>query len=295
MRRSGWTLCRDRAGLTPRRVLCLAGAWLAASSLPGCASSPKPVAPAADAAATLYQTGRYQEAFSRASQEATSLRSTDRAQASLIAGLSAQALSRPQEAEKWLAPLLGSKDAALSGKAAAALGLIAKERREHSKAVELLTWAQDSLSGSDSARAAMYAGDSLRLLGKDADARARYDLALSRVGSDQTLRVLIADRFAGGMRATALPTPPPRTVVLSQPVPAAGRYCVQAGAFSTLGKAQQVAQGLRSLGPVTITPLSRSGSTLYVVRAGSFETPSQASSAASRVGGGARVATAGAF
>lgn len=161
----------------------------------GCASRPStPKTPAEDYAA-MYATGQYQAALEASSKVAGSLRAYDKAKASLIAGLSAQALNRNTEAKKFLTPLLEENDPGIAGKAAAALGLIAQEAGQHAEAANLLSAASKQLLNDDKARAAMYAGDSFRAIGKLDEAQRHYLLAQEAIREEGNLRLLVGERL----------------------------------------------------------------------------------------------------
>lgn len=145
----------------------------------------------------LYASGQYQAALEESSKAAGSMRAHDRVKASLIAGLSAQALSKDADAARYLTPLLQESDDGISGKAAAALGLMDQERGQHASAAELLATAAEKLLNDDKARAAMYAGDSYKAIGKLDRAKRMYLLAQETIRQDTALKMLVSDRLAG--------------------------------------------------------------------------------------------------
>jgi tetratricopeptide (TPR) repeat protein len=198
----GFSLCGD---CTEALVMAVRGFWMAAVGVAlsmsvaavvgGCASRPStPKTPAEDYAA-MYATGQYQAALEASSKVAGSLRAYDKAKASLIAGLSAQALNRNTEAKKFLTPLLEENDPGIAGKAAAALGLIAQEAGQHAEAANLLSAASKQLLNDDKARAAMYAGDSFRAIGKLDEAQRHYLLAQEAIREEGNLRLLVGERL----------------------------------------------------------------------------------------------------
>ena len=58
----------------------------------------------------VYEAGRYREAFDAAVQTEGKASGAARTQAALVAGLSAQAINRNEDAEKWLMPLVDDSD-----------------------------------------------------------------------------------------------------------------------------------------------------------------------------------------
>lgn len=242
----------------------------------GCAQSPK--APSNDDYVSLFNSGRYSDAYEASSKAASSLRGSNRELASLIAGQSAYRLGRPTESERWLKPLLDSGDRAIAGRAAATLGSLARDRGENRPAFELFDTAASKLGGDDAARAMMYAGDAKHALGEKSVARDLWSRAQSKVESDVQLRVQIGDRLAGAYPGSS-----------SAPSAGSGAYTVQAGAFSSRATADALAQKLRSKGPTRIVQISKDGKTLHAVRIGSYATKAEADRVRASVGSGAIV------
>ncbi|MCC6951356.1 MAG: hypothetical protein IT433_07910, partial [Phycisphaerales bacterium] len=116
----------------------------------GCAQTPK--AAASDDYVSLFNSGRYSDAYEASSKAAGALRGSNRELAALIAGQSAYRLGRPTESERWLKPLLDSSDRAVAGRAAATLGSLARDRGENRPAFELFDTAASTLTGDDAAR-----------------------------------------------------------------------------------------------------------------------------------------------
>ncbi len=267
-------------------------------SLTGCASGGKTPADQGPPYDQLYSTGRYAEAYEEASKVAGSLSGKDKQHAALVAGLSAHALNKNPEAEKWLRPLTTSNDPQVAGESMATLGLILQEQSRNAQAAEMLAGAASKLTGDQGARAALYAGDSYRALGKRDDATRMYELAKSKAERDNALKVMISDRIAG------VP-PPPKGSKLSTaanraPAPNAmpqmrgGAFTVQVGAFSTPALAQREAAKFSRWGAPQITPItSRDGKTLYAVRLGSFATKADAENFRRQIGSAARVVPIG--
>lgn len=244
-----------------------------AATLGGCASQNK--APSANDYAGLYAQGRYSDAYDAAVKVAGTPRGGS-PQAALIAGLSAQALGREEDASRWLMPLVDNADPNVAGKSAAALGLILKEQGQYSKAGILLEKAATRLpDDDDAARALMYAGDARRAIHLEAQAQALYARAKDKAIRDVGLKGAIADRLAGaGMPAGT------------------GKWSVQAGAFSELSKAHALASRLSSKGASRVVPLTKAGKRLYYVRVGRYGTKPEADTVRKAVGVGAFVVDA---
>lgn len=253
-------------------VTCLLGA---------CSSSQK--APQADYR-ELYNQHQYAEAYKAALQAETEGSSVQKEQAALIAGLSAAALGKNDEAQKILRPLLSSGDQTVSGKAAAQLGLIAYQEDRHAEASDLLTQASSKLTGDEAARASLYAGDALRAQGRSSEARASYERAQSQVQNDSTLKVLISDRLAAVTGNQAVGT---------------GPYTVQLGAFSSFQRAQVQADRYRTRAqsagfpsPRIVQTTSQKGAKVYAVRVGRFQNRGAAEVVQRKLGADAQITTA---
>lgn len=299
--------------ITPLACL-LAGACLA--MLPACASSTsqRTNRPAtgqasgstAQSAADLYRSGQYSRSYDAAVAQANASRGTARDQAALLAGLSAHALNRNAEAVRWLRPLANNRDSILAGKAQATLGLIAQERNDHREAAELLTSASRRLAGDEAARAALYAGDSYRMLNQREQAREFYTLAQRKATSDANIRILAGDRLRGmGDAATATSAAPAagtatigaRPTSSPSPSPAAstapvGTLTVQVGAYRDRQTAEREAARLRGRFNVRIVSLRRDAGTLHAVRVGWFTNRQAAEQVRREVGGNATITTA---
>ncbi len=231
-----------------------------------------------------YDAGRYNEAFDLASKAANRGSGFSRDQAALVAGLSAQALGRADDASKYLTPLVSNPDQKTSGEAAAALGLIAAERGKHADAAEMLATAGRKLNGDHAARAFMYAGDSYKTLGQSEEARGMWSMAQTKVKDDRGLRVMIGDRLNS---TNIAPPAPPIKVNPNQP--ASARFCVQVGAFSSFTNAQKQLGRFRAYGTPRVEEVSRGGKTLFVVRVGNYADRAEADRVAKNIGKEARV------
>lgn len=166
-----------------------------------------------------YEQKLYAEAYDKAKPIAQDPKQKDREKAALIAGMSAYSLKRPDEAKTLLTPLRSSLDKDVSSRSLATLGLIAKDQGRHSEAAVLLKESSANLDGDDAAKAKLYAGDSLRKIGLEGQARDEYRQGASEA-DDPALKQALSDR--------------------SRPV----KYVVQAGAYSTRTAADKQAKAL---------------------------------------------------
>lgn len=276
------------SGRPPRSTIALA---LALAVLAGCASS----RPTSDGDyVRQYDSGQYAASLESASDAAGRLHGGNRDQAALIAGLSAQALNRNDEARKWLTPLVPNTDPNIAGRAGASLGLIAKEDGRNDDAAKLLTDAAEKLDGDEAARAYVYAGDAQRAAGHVSDATGSYLRAKERVKSDGTLRVMIGDRLrTGGPPTGATTGTPPPGGRNTPPSASYGKFTVQCGAFISRKSADQKAAELRRFGPSRVVEIFGSkGQRLYAVRIGRYVNRADADRLKKSVGRDAIVTTA---
>jgi tetratricopeptide (TPR) repeat protein len=245
--------------------------------------------------AVAFEEKRYSDAYDQAVEVATKQRGTTQQQAQLIAGLSAQAMNRNADAVRWLSPLRTSSDTVIAGRAHAAMGLIAQERGGHDEASQSLLIASQKLPADEGARAALYAGDSLRTLGKAQEAQAAYERAQALVQTDSGLRMMIGDRLRGGtptMVATRASVPS-RLGVTTLPEAAGGPFLtVQVGAFAHESTARLHSARLASKYNVRVVPISRNGQRLFAVRVGQFSSRSTADALRKEIGGAAIVTAA---
>ncbi len=257
----------------------------------------------------LYQTGQYSSAYDSASSAARALgtSSQSREQASLIAGLSAQALGRADDARQWLKPLQTSPRDEVKGKALAALGLISQSAGEHASAASDLhnasNWLESAGLVSEAARSAMYASDSYSTNREEVAAQRELERASilasklpSYDGQAATLRAMIADRRTGRTVTAPGDNTPTRTVQATRgqnSAPSGSVFTVQVNAFSDQNRAQQSAARMARYAPARVVPiLNAEGKTLYAVRLGQFATKAEAESLKRTIGGGARVVVA---
>ncbi|MFO0830746.1 MAG: SPOR domain-containing protein [Phycisphaerales bacterium] len=268
-------------------TLSAAALLLAATLLaPGCA--PRAANRPAEklTSVQLFETGQYSAAYEQSTQEAQKLTGTPRAEASLIAGLSAQALNKNAEAVRWLKPLADGTDPVLVGKSNAALGLIAQERGEHEAAARHLLIAGEKLQGDEAARSSMYAGDSLNALGKHDDAKAAYTRAQQQVANDSGLRIMIGDRLRGVVPGKVAGTASPGSGASPQVL------TVQVGAWSNPTTAKRQAEKLTDKSQVRIVNIIKNGQRLYAVRVGHFSSREAAEQVRKVIGGSAVVTVA---
>jgi hypothetical protein len=275
------------------RLLLGALVLLALAGLGGCASSATE-AKAGDYSAQ-FAAGRYAAAYESSSKVAGSLKAINRDQAALVAGLSARALGRQEDAKKWLTPLAINADAAMAGKACVALGSIAHDEGRHKDAADLFTRAGSRLTGDDAAHALMCAGDSWRALRRPDLANALYQQAKAKVVADQQLKIEIAERLAGpgapiaGRKLAKANSGKPAASPPTQAAPSC--YTVQTGVYSTLKRANSEARKYQAKGPTrTLQITNRAGVILYAVQVGRFASKLDADRVRKAVGNGAIVA-----
>lgn len=239
----------------------------------GCASSTKPTAAARPNYLEDYTAGNYSAALASASVAARNTKNSEevREQASLIAGEAAHAMDRNAEASTWLYKVSGSKNQLVRGKAQATLGLIALEDGNMTRAAELLTAASGDLSGDESARCAMYAGDAYRASNREAEASKSYRKAMEVARSDSSVREDIQERLSGKTPVTGTTASGGPPVESSKPP-----FTLQLAAFSSPQKASQHASKVRAesirqaMGAPHVVPVFRGGKILYSVRVGTF-------------------------
>lgn len=239
--------------------------------LSGCQTSPLPPPPSA---VTAYEAHNYEQAYKDAAAEYNRTSGLRRDRAALMAGLSAHALGRYAEAKRWLEPLTHHSDRDISGRASATLGLIDAKEGNNAAAAALLSSAGRKLTGEAAAHANFEAGESYAALGRLAAARLHYQLAAATT-TDPELKKLIADRL--GMVG----------------------YTVQVGAFASRTNAERKAASVRpramALGlgePRIVERVGSGGRRLYLVQIGSYKTEREATTARTRLGGDAVVASA---
>ncbi len=230
------------------------GVWAvglaAAGVLAGCSSGSK------ESYTEQYNEGHYATAYAQASRSAGLSVSEGDPEARLTAGLAAHAMGKNDEAERWLRPLTSSPDRSVAGPALAALGLIDAERGRNASAAGLLSRAAQKLSGDESARASLHAGDAYAAIGRPDAARMQYRLGAT-AATDSGLRGLLQERLGDGS------------------------YTVQVGAFTSRMNAEKaMADAARIAGmhglqsPRLFERMDDRGQRLYLVQMGLY--PSEA-------------------
>jgi len=210
-----------------------------------------------------YEQKQFADAFAKASQRAQDPKAPDRERAQLVAGMSAQALGRRQDAKNLLTPLRGSTDNIVSGRAQTTLGLMAAQAGDDRTASALLRSGARKLDGQDAALANLHAGAAMERIGLRDEASKQYASGVAEAG-DPTLKAMLTER--------------------SKPL----AYFVQFGAFTTRAAADAKAQKLirtsaRKGDPALIvieTPTG--GRTLFAVQVGPYSSVNAARLARTR-------------
>ena len=169
------------------------------------------------------------------------------------AGMNAHHRGRLDEAARLLDPLTGSANPLIAGRANATLGLIHAARSQYSQAALRFRRAIRTLRGPDLARAYYHLALTEQKMGREESARTHFRMAMDKsrdAAFDRTIRQRM------GMSG----------------------YALQVGAFSKRSNAEQQARAMRSaaasrsLGTPRVVPsTTASGSRLYLVRIGRFE------------------------
>ncbi len=214
-----------------------------------------------------YEAGRYSMALMTA--RATAGRPGGSSDASLVAGLAAEAMRDDLTARQWLQPIArGSGDTA--ARARAGLALIELRTGDPLTAARELESVSAQLTGQDGRDAARVAADAYDRAGRPNDA--------------ERLR-----RRAAGMY---------ETTNRGNPSFVAGGYTLQLGAYSTRSGATQrvteVSSATRSagLGEPSVEIATREGRVLYLIHAGRFRTQADAERARRTLGVSSIVAEA---
>lgn len=244
---------------------------------------------------SLYNRGEYAEAYREASKVAISNTTAGEfEQAALIAGESAHALKRYEDAQRWLNQVKDSPNRQLSGHALATLGLIEQQFGRETKAAELLSQAGTKLGSDDAARAYLFAGDSYSRLGRKSDADEAWGKARSLVKYDNALRANIVGRLGGGQVPQGV-NGPVTTVAGSGSGgrgagQSAGGWTLQVGAFSTLSRAvdrsKQISPAAAKAGlaaPRAVMTRDKTGKVIYAVRIGNYPSKQAAEAAKGRI------------
>jgi len=255
-------------GLMGLRVLLAAALW--AVVITGCSSAGR----SGGESAALFREGRYAAAYQSAVATYESSSGPAKDEAALLAGLSAHAMKDYTQAERWLRPLRFNANPEISGRASAALGLIAQEQDRHEEAARLLVAAGEKLHGEESARAYLFAAENYQAVGRTESAKLYYGMAKSRGTQTSDTEVEQVAKARLGVAG----------------------YTVQIGAFASRANADQAAAKVRAravelgLGEPRVVPrIDRTGAatrTLYAVQVGDFPTRQQAEASNARLGAG---------
>jgi hypothetical protein len=212
-----------------------------------------------------YEQKQFADAFDKAAARAQDPQAADRERAQLVAGMSAQALGRRDEARRLLTPLRASQDKDIAGRAETTLGLIAAQTGDNRAASVLLKSGARKLDGQDAALANLHAG-----------------AAMERIG----LRDMASRQYASGVAETT--DPALRSMLTERAKPSA--YFVQLGAFATRAaadrRAQQVLQSrtAKSEPAPVVVEQTVNARTLFAVQVGPYSTPEAARLAQIRLG-----------
>ncbi|TVQ61322.1 MAG: SPOR domain-containing protein [Phycisphaerales bacterium] len=265
------------AARTTRRPARLAALAVCAVSitLGACESTPK--SGGSRSLVEDYEAGRYAVAYALAAQEAARTTGTEREAAALVAGLSAQAMDRNDDAAKWLTPLTTSTNFQIAGRANAGMGLVELSNNRPARAAQHFRTASTRLTGDDAARASYFAGEAYTMMGKPDEARKEYAIAQA-TAQDPALRERMRGR-ASGVRS--------------------GSYSLQVGAYSDPVNAQRAAREVahsahrNNLGePRVVSRSGPAGGSLYIVQIGRFGSRVEADAARLNLGSQAIVAAA---
>jgi len=209
-------------------------------------------------AVTLYEQGQYAAAYEEAAKRAENATGDRAERARLIAGLSAQAMGQPRDAERWLGPLLTSPNRQIRARALATVGLIELETRRYEQAAAHLSQAATLLSGDARAQAGLNAGDAYAALGRPDAARLQYRRAYSATRNDN-LRAAITDRLERS------------------------GFTIQLGAFARRMNAERAAENAVAIAdrlglgaPEVVVSTDAQGRTLYLVQLGRFQSRDEA-------------------
>lgn len=251
-------------------------AMVALSLLGGCSSSGSKTE---QSYMDAYRAREYPRSYAMSETAANHSTGAAKEQASLFAGLSAHALNKDDDAERWLKPLaINAKNPEVRGRAGATLGLIAMDRRQHDMAALQLSEAGERLSGDEAARAWMYAGDAYRQMGKVQEAKAAYAKAEAELQNDQEVRLMVSQRRTAPINP---PAGPPYLGAVGNAAPAGAKFTIQMGAFSTQAGAMDAAKRLgreaMTIGvPYVVQTTGKDGKPMHALRVGGFATREQA-------------------
>ncbi len=239
-----------------------AGLWMVSALLVGCGTPPR--SERLTQANAAYEHGQYREAYNAAARLASSSSSQGR-EAAFIAGLAAQKLGEPRQAERYLHYAAQSHDEGLAADAQASLGLLLHARGQYAQAAQALENAARHLTGEQRANAYFYAGVAQQKLDRTSQARTNFILARAAT-HDANMRQRIQQRLA------------------------VTGYTIQLGAFTQRSNAErnarEVAERARTLGlgtPRLVTDVNARGQRLTIVQVGRFSSFTTAQQARQRL------------
>ncbi len=215
-------------------------------SLPGCATNAS-LGDAYDA----YEQGEYGDAYRSATQVVRRARGNERLEAAYVAGLSAQRLKRPTDAQRYLGLAARSRRPKVAGEALASLGLLHHEQGRYDRAARALLESAPLLVGDDRARSYFHAARAQQKLGRWSAAWTNMTMAQSLARDPALLRQIAAEKRHTGWTVQT------------------GAFEVEAHARRELERVNRRAAGL-SLGRPRLVRASRGGRTLHLVQIGHF-------------------------
>lgn len=153
--------------------------WLLQAA--GCAGPGRSASPAGSATIESitadYDAGRFQQAYTDAVTLSRRGDLATRDQASYLAGVSAYRMQQYASADRYLSPLVHSRDPEVAGRAAGTLGLADMERANFRDAATHFKQAADRLRGQEKAEAAYRAGLAYREANLAGQARVQFLIA----------------------------------------------------------------------------------------------------------------------
>ncbi len=224
---------------------------------PGRGASPN-AAPTIESITADYDAGRFQQAYTDAVTLSRRSDLATRDQAAYLAGLSAYRMQQYASVDRYLSPLVHSRDPEVAGRAAGTLGLADMERGNYREAATHFKQAADRFRGQEKAEAAYRAGLAYREANLASQARVQFLIA--RGASNDAAFQAKVDRE---LRTNG--------------------FTLQLGVFAGRSNAESVVESFGrtpaagQLGPASImTAKGDRGETLYYVHVGIFNSFSAA-------------------
>lgn len=237
-----------------------------------------------------FQSGDYPTAYALTINRTAIGTAQERQRAALIAGQSAQAMGRHDEATRLLSPLVASPDPAVAGTAHATLGMAANDRGDHRAAVEHFTLAAGLLTADDAQQAKIRAGASARKAGLPAPSFSASSATSRTPTPPAPTQRLAAPAPSISVNDTPAPARPVGTARPTASLPD-GPYTLQFGAFAQRSRAESVARQHASacaragLPPPAIHSVrDDAGRSLFAVRSGVFRSRAVAESTLRQTG-----------